>query len=192
MKITSINCRVNMNVLAAFLLSGCFLGCAFGQQIPKGWKQFTSAAAGYTAYYPSDWHRFPPENSPMLNVYSFPFSRAGGGVLPDGGASIAIVPAPTRIATVEDWIKADNLLARQESRSSITLQMAVSKKPLPVNEVISQAPEGMENVNCYFEIAGHVLVGRLIYWKGDTNATRLRQVLHGVIESIRLTETAQP
>jgi hypothetical protein len=189
MKIRRGNLEVRVCV-GAFLFLGFFLGTAFSQQSPKGWKRFTSAAGGYVAYYPSNWYRFPPSNSPMLNIYDFPFSRAGGGVLPDGGASIALVPPPPRIATIEDWIKADDLFGR-ESMNSVTLQRTLSKKPLPVTEVISPGPEGMENVNCYFDISGKLLVARLEYWKGDPSAMRYRAVLHQLIERTSLIQEAK-
>jgi hypothetical protein len=169
---------------AALILAAWVVGNASGQQTPKEWRQFTSVAGGYITHYPSGWHTFPPANLPTLNIYNFPFSRAGGGVLPDGGASIALVPAPARVATLEDWIKADSLTSKQESRSSIILR-GVGSARLPVVEIVSRSSDDMEYVDCYFEIGGRLLVGRLIYWTGDPSAGKYRQALHEVIEGTR-------
>jgi hypothetical protein len=102
MEIGTGNRGAGTNALVALVLSGCFLGSALSQQAPGGQSRFASAVGGYIVDYPSDWHTFPPGNLPTLDIYNFPFSRAGGGVLPDGGASIALVPAPAQITTVEE------------------------------------------------------------------------------------------
>ena len=128
---------------------------------------------------------FPPGNLPTLNIYNFPFSRAGGGVLPDGGAQIAVVPAPARMAAIEDWMRDDHLLGPQESKSTVDLRLLASGETLPITEVVSRDGEGLETVSCYFVLTHHLLVGRVIYWPSDPKAKQYREVLHRVIESIR-------
>ena len=51
---------------------------------------------------------------------------------------------------------------------------------------MSDPIEGQEPVSCYFELSGQLLVGHVMYWEGDSNAMQYREVLHEVIESIRL------
>jgi hypothetical protein len=180
-----VGCGFGSSVLAAFLFSACVLAIAWSQQVPSGQTPFVSTAGGYVVDYPSDWHRFPPGSLPTLDIYNFPFSRAGGGVLPDGGASIALVPAPERVASIEDWIKADGGLREEKARSTISLVRPSSREPLRVVEVVSLTGEGMENVDCYFEIPGRLLVGRLSYWPDDPRAKEYRELLHRIIQSAR-------
>ena len=153
-------------------------GLAFGQKVPKDWKRFTSAVGAYVLYYPPAWHTF--VDLPTLDIYNFPFRRSVVARLPDGGAGIAVVPPPPYIKTLEEWIKDDNILNRQTSRKTISLPSG-SKEP--VAEVTYSVDDGMESVSCYFELSGHPLVARLLYWKGDSKANEYRHLLHTIIES---------
>lgn len=103
-------------------------------------------------------------------------------ILPEKGALIGVVPAPAQVATIEDWVNFDGRVDKQESKNSITLRRA-SGASLLVTEAISQSLEGMETIGCYFEMLGHLFVGRVTYWKGASAAGQYREVLHEVIEN---------
>jgi hypothetical protein len=92
-----------------FRVFSCTLVMVAGGAVARGapadsWKMFTSRTGGYVAYFPPSWHMFPPADAPTLNVYSFPFSRAGGGVLAEDGASIAMLAAPKGVGSPQEWI----------------------------------------------------------------------------------------
>lgn len=153
---------------------------------PQGWKQFTSVAGGYIAYYPEPWQIFLLSGQPNLDIVNFPPSqRVRAVILPANGARIYVGPPPEGIATIAQWIDHDIRADEVESKNSVILRSANSKEPLTVTEVVSQSLEGQESVACYVNISGRLLVGRVTYWKGDSNATQHRQVLHRVMESIR-------
>lgn len=174
------------SIVLVLLLCGGLTATIYGQLAPKGWTPFVSTEAGYKTYYPPGWYRFPPLSAATLNIYNYPFERSGGGAIPDHGASIAIVPSPRSVATIDEWINADRRLGRQESKELLSLRRSWSSEPLPVSEVVHEAAEGEESVGCYFQISGHLFVGRLIYWKGDAGAPRLRSVLHEVVGNTSL------
>lgn len=161
---------------------------------PEGsarWKQFISEEGGYIAYYPPGWHVFPPSNAPQMNIYNFPFSRSGGGVLPDGGASIALLTPPTGVASEEQWIDRNSKHEKDQSKELLVLRRAGTETPIQVTQVISRSDgdsseEQFEGVDCYFEISGKLFVARLTYWKGDPKAENYRQTLHGVIQRVAL------
>lgn len=170
------------------LLLNYFLGIACGQQPPKEWKRFTSVTGGWTTSYPESWtiFPFPPNNESTLDIVNFPPNRRIAAViLPDGGARIYVGPSPAGITTIEQWIERNRMVEKVKSRDSLTLHKANSKTPLQVTEVTYEAAEGQENVDCYFEISNHLMVGRVIYWKMDRYAGKLRRTLHGVIENLR-------
>jgi hypothetical protein len=154
------------------------------------WKRFVSKDDGYIAYYPSTWHRFPPLDSMGLNVYNFPFTRSGGGVLPADGASIAVVPSPPGTATVEQWHREDRRESlRFGTRGVISLRRASSGASLEVTEITLKVWEDggyqMDGIECYFTLPGKLLSIRLQYWKGDPHAEEYRRVLHQMVERIR-------
>ena len=168
------------------LILGYLVTIAICQQVPKGWKQFVSATGGWSANYPESWtiFPFPPNNKSTLDIVNFPPSRRVAAViLPSGGARINLSPSPTGVKTVEQWIEHNRLVEKIASRDSLNLRIA--NEPLQVVEVTYEAAEGQENVDCYFETSGRLMVGRVIYWKGDRNFGKLRQTLHEVIESFK-------
>ena len=184
MKLVGTRHKARRSWPTALALLVCLSCGASGEQVQFGFTRFVSKAGGYVAYYPSNWHVF-SKNLPTLNIDNFPFSRAGGGVLPDGGAQIAVVPAPLRIATLEEWITADSLLSRQVSRWSMDLPRPNSAEPLSVTEVESRISEGMAEIDCYFSISGRLLVARLSFWPSDPRAGEYRELLHKIVKSVR-------
>lgn len=155
------------------------------------WKQFISKEGGYIAYYPPGWHVFPPSSTPQMVIYNFPFSQSGGGVLPNGGASIALISAPDGVVSEEQWIARNSKREKDQSRELLELRRVGSKVPIQVTQVISQSGadssgEQFAGVDCYFEISGSLFTARLTYWKGDRRADHYIETLHNVIERIAL------
>jgi hypothetical protein len=101
------------------------------------WKQFISKEGDYVAYYPAGWHTFPPSNAPFINIYNFPFSRSGGGVLPDGGASIAVLSAPKGVVSVEQWIDRNRRHPQDGSKDVLVLHRVGSEAPIHVTQVVT-------------------------------------------------------
>ena len=168
---------------AAFLLAGLLIS-AYSQQIPKGWRQFTSVASGYTAHYPPHWSPLFPDE-PSMEIVNFPPSkRVKAVILPANGALINIVRPPKSVATTEQWIEYHSAATGVQSKNTLLLPRA-SQEPIKVTEVVLQPIEGQETVFCYFELAGRLLEGHVTYWKGDPNAAQHLQVLHDVIENIK-------
>src|SRR5580698_7084434 len=70
-------------------------------------QTFASSTGGYLVKYPETWHQFPPR-LPTLFIVNFPPSqRAHAVVLPEGGASIAVTPAPIGVSNAEEWYARD-------------------------------------------------------------------------------------
>jgi hypothetical protein len=164
---------------------------AFAASGSVAWQKFISKPGGFIAYYHSDWHTFPPPNAPALNVYNFPFSRSGGGVLPAGGASIAILTAPEGVRSQQQWIDLNGKLESELSKEAIFLRRTPSGNPLAVTQIVASSridssSDQFESVACYFEIRRKLFVARLTYWKGDPRAEEYRKTLHNMIQRIRL------
>jgi len=158
---------------------------------PPSWKEFLSKDGGYIAYYPSGWHVFPPSNIPQMVIYNFPFSRSGGGVLPNGGASIAVLAPPKGVTSEKQWIDRNGKHAKNQARERLVLRHVRSDAPIQVTQVISRSDDDgsddqFEGVDCYFEISGRLFAARLTYWKGDPKSEDYRQTLHGVVQRVAL------
>lgn len=143
------------------------------------------------AYYPPGWYVFPPLNAPEMNIYNFAFSRSGGAVLPNGGASIALLTPPKGIASEEQWIDRNSKHEKDQAKERLVLRHAGSDAPIQVTQVISRSDgdgsgEQFEGVDCYFEMSGKLFAARLTYWKGDPKSENYRQTLHGVIQRVTL------
>lgn len=159
------------------------------------WKTYVSKEGGYIAFYPSSWHTFPPRQASTLMVFNFPFSRAGGGVLPDYGASIAVAPSPRQFSTLDQWLQFDRTGKRLGSRNVMTLRRVISGAELEVTEIASVVWEDggneLDGFDWYFEISGMLFSARLTYWKGDTRAEQYRQVMREMVERVRLVQEAK-
>jgi len=110
-------------------------------------------------------------------------------VLPEGGASIAVLPAPARVLDAEQWAAQDlKPLMNQASKAKVPLQsLASGGASLEITEVVlgwGSRPE-FEQVNCYFTVSGKLFAARLIYRKGDARAEEYRRTLHELIQSLR-------
>ncbi len=168
---------------------------AFGQPSVAGWHKFVSTVASYVVYYPESWYILQPDLRTLYIINFPPSQRVKAVVLPEGGASIAIVPPPNGATTIEEWIRRDGTTRTRVSRVFLTITTMASSKPLPVTEVMSQwgdTREESEEVDSYFEISGHLFGARLIYWKGDPSREEYRRVLHKMLETITLTDTTRP
>ncbi len=158
-------------------------------------KTFTSIQAGYVVHYPSTW-RVQDRSLPTLYIVNFPSSlRVHAVMLPPGGASIAIMPAPNGVLSAEQWAARDLKPGMDVvSKANVVLRRRATGTPLDATEVDlvweRPAPE-FENLNCYFAISGHLFVGRLTYWRGDSRAAEYRETLHGVVESLNVTRSGQ-
>ncbi len=172
--------------ICSLALFAALVAISGAPRLPE-WKEFVSSEGGYVVHYPPTWRRFPPVNAPTLNVYNFPFSRSGGGVLPNGGASIAVLPAPRGVTTVEQWLQLDQAQVSQSVRRPVALRH--DGLVLQAMEVISSvwgdpASGQLERTDCYFEIRQRLFVARLEYRKGDPKAVRYRDTLHGIAETL--------
>jgi hypothetical protein len=182
---TALGCGSRRRSLGILLVLAWFAGRAYGQHIPRGWRQFVSVKGGYIAYFPKSWHLLEP-GLPTLDIANFPPSRmVRAVVVPDGGATISIVPPPQGVTTIEQWVGRDSRVTRVQSRRSITLQVPDSTEPLGIEEVIYLSTEGPDTVSWYFGISGRLLVANLSYWFGDPNATKFREVLREVVQTVR-------
>jgi hypothetical protein len=152
-------------------------------------KTFTSVQGKYIVDYPSTWHVL-ERSLPTLYIVNFPPpQRVHAVTLPQGGASIAVVPPPNGVVGAEQWAARDLKPGMDlVSKANLVLTKRVAGAPLEVTEVHltweRPAPE-FETVDCYFVISGHLFAGRLTYWKGDSKAAEYRRTLHEVIESLR-------
>jgi hypothetical protein len=73
------------------------------------------------------------------------------------------------------------------SKAAIHLSRPDSDTPIEATEMeLTRGRPGSElsNVDCYFTVDGHLLAGRLTYWKGDTRQQAYIDTLHQVIESL--------
>jgi hypothetical protein len=158
-------------------------------------KTFTSIQAGYVVDYPSEW-RVQDRSLPTLYIVNFPASeRVHAVMLPPGGASIAVVPPPSGVLDAEQWAARDLKPGMDVvSKANVVLRRRATGAPLDATEVDltwdRPAPE-FETLDCYFSISGHLFVGRLTFWKGDSKAAEYRQTLHEVVESLNLTGSGQ-
>jgi hypothetical protein len=177
-------------LLAIILSLGLFPGIAPGQRPGQNWKRFVSREGGYVVYFPETWQELFP-GSPTLEIVNFPPSqRVRAVVLPDAGASISVAPAPKNTTVIDEWIANNFQPGEVKSKTPVTLPRAASRERLQVTEVEWQEDStgiAMQGVDCYFKISGHLFLGRLEYWKGNTNSTRYLQLLHDMLERISLT-----
>ncbi len=188
MKSTSGISRVNASALVALLSLASIPVGANGQRQEKKSEPFISHQGGWTAEFPASWRIYPSptDNNTALDIINFPLSRRVTAVfLPEKGAEISVGPPPEGISTIAEWIKRRSVAQDVQSRQSFILRKRDSQELLKVTEVISQAAEGLEVLDCYFEFAGHPMLGSAVYWKGDPNAPKLRALLHEIIATIR-------
>ena len=154
---------------------------ALASDIPKGWREFVSAQAGYVAYYPGSWYILEPSLT-TLYISSFPPSKAVRAVIvPENGATISVAPPPAGIREIERWVARDIAVRRVRSRSSITLQRSEPNPPLHVTEVVFESIEGPDTTSWYFDVSGRILVANLSYWRGGSNEEKYRQVLREML-----------
>lgn len=152
-------------------------------------RRFVSVKGGYTVDYPDTWHVM-DRSMPTLYIVNFPPpKRVRAVVLPEEGASIAIVPPPDGVSDAGRWLSRDlKPLTEEVSKTRLDLRTADTREPLDTTEVVlrwgSPGPQ-FEGVNSYFLASGHLLSARLTYWKGDTRAPEYRETLHRIIESLR-------
>lgn len=151
-------------------------------------KTFTSIRGGYVVDYPSTWQVL-DRSLPTLYIVNFPPShRIHAVTLPRGGASIAVVPPPSGVLNAEQWSARDVKPGMSTlSKANIVLTRPATGASLNVTQAeLTWGRPGVEfeNVNCYFVVSGHLFVGRLTYWKGDSKAAEYLRVLHEVIESL--------
>jgi len=175
---------------AAFVTAACgAAGAPRPTPLAEGWKEFVSVSAGYVAYYPPSW-RLLGADLPTLYVVNFPASRQErGNLLPPGGASIAVVPPRRPTNSIDAWIAHDIRGTNERIRSAIQLKRAVSGTSIQVTEVVSTwglRGDENESMGCYFEISGKLLAVQLDYLRGDQNARQYAEVLHRIVEEIRL------
>jgi hypothetical protein len=174
-----------------WLASGCVFWSAVGLALAPGTgvelETYTSRQGAFSAQYPSSWHVLPPPGA-MLDIVSFPLSRrVAGSIIPSGGARLVLLNRPDSISDVEAWIRFNASGNERLSRSVVVLRRVSTGEELSATDVISEWSDGemrYENVDCYFDISGHLFDGRLTYWRSDSKAPAYRKVLHGIVESV--------
>ena len=154
---------------------------------------FRSTVYKYVVQYPSVWYREATQPADVLDIASFPLSRAVHAThLPVGGAEIYLAPIEAvqrreRPRTLEEWIEIDNGAHGGGPTHPVEIQSSDGR--MSAIEVRSQCCGGhlgLDFVSWYFRFEGRAFVASLSYRGGDPEGKFL-DTLRAVVRSLRLT-----
>lgn len=176
----------------AFLIIGAILACSLGSLgYARNDKIFNSRRYHYGARYPSGWYLDPTRIGDILDIISFPPSKAVHAVyLPSGGAEITLVPQEAvdqnhHPRTLQGWIDSD--MKRRTGAAKRDLEIDGPFGKLRITEIKRQhcavAP-CLQSINWYFQFEGRLFVATLSYWAGNPRADKLIQALNGIVRSL--------
>ena len=160
-------------------------------------KGFRSQSHGYAVEYPSRW--YPHILSDVFYIENFPPSKAVRAErLPDGGAAIEIL-VPSQVvpkgktlpASLDEWARV--AVGRRTVLGKVTRELATGPQKLSVLEVDTRCcavSPYQESVEWFFEIHGKMFAGIVVYWQGDSNAGRFREILQRIVLSLKVIPTA--
>ncbi len=151
---------------------------------------FKSASGHFSVQYPSSWQPLDQEPE-ALDIVNFPpDQRLRGVILPEGGARINVGRRPNNIANVENWIQADVLDSKMDSRHEVRTSSA-SNGCLRLIVVkwrwdAGGAPEVYFQETAYYCVAktGFYRI-RLTYWSDNASAQELDAVALKVARSLK-------
>jgi hypothetical protein len=165
-----------------------------GQAMRERMREFSSRSANYDVEYPATWTPV-LRSLPTLYIVNFPPSkRVRAIVLPEGGASIAVVSAPTGVSNSEQWLARDaKPLTQIVSVSKVAISAPNGAHVDTMEALLTwPVPNPMfEGVNSYIAVGGHLFSGRLTYLKGDANAPQYLDTLRRVLGSLRLRDAGR-
>lgn len=154
------------------------------------YKTFRSPEGRFSVVYPTDWHLLKGAGS-TFEVINFAESKMLKGVgLSEHGASIVLVPGPSDVKTIQEWITRDSL--RSKSVRKLLEVTQVSQVPggcaqLKEVEWDEDVGPGTSTHQTAFYCGTNKRLYRIVlwHWKGDPNQESLRRVALKIALSLR-------
>ena len=176
----------------ALLLSSI---CAGQTSVGSKLVTFRKVEYHYLVQYPASWYLFTTELGPALDyldILNFPPSeRVEGVVLRDGGAEISVGAAPSNIATLERWIKADTKFDVQvrQRMSGLSKLPYGCRRIIEVTSLSEVGPgRNFDHTAFYCSTERGSYVVALTNWQGDPKQKMFYEVARNVVLSLRIQE----
>lgn len=178
-----------MNTLSkSFIIFSVFVA----HTTATGWKSFVSSTQHFSLSYPSSWYALAP-NSSSLDILNFPPSERGKGVvIKKGGAEISVQTAPTKVHSVEEWIRFDNKNGETRNNREISVDEYPQGGCSHMRRVLlrSEAGPGVHFLysTYYCEAKNRFFTLTLTTWEGDPRQRGLDALAERMTRSLRVIE----
>ena len=184
---------IGLRWTSVFVLVVVALQAQNRSQRPEQPDRFVSKKYGFSVEIPHGWYAATGGDTPFY--FNFPPEKAlGQGNLPDGGATLNIVPQdelPGRrhSASIAEWIAEDTRQGKKLSTGKVdvpaTTEITEAKLASWNLPTFSPDDEAQHETSIYFTFRGRRFSIHLIYLLSDPAASKYEELLINVLRSIR-------